>query len=204
VNGTTLKFVAVLACAGLGSACGELAQQGRAPVQVVINSLQASSGGDNQFGGFLQSDVVTMVDDDDPSSCTVLNDVGQVSMSLVLKDPGTVTAPSAPSALNRVTFDRVRVEYRRTDGRRQPGVDVPFPFESAATFTVPESGEVTAGFNLVRQTAKLEAPLMALRGGFVLLSMIADVTFVGRDQTGNDVTATGSIGVTFGDFGGGC
>ena len=45
---------------------------------------------------------------------------------------------------------------------------------------------------------------MALRRSAVLLSMIADVTFIGRDQVGNDVVATGSIGITFGDFGGAC
>jgi hypothetical protein len=33
-----------------------------------------------------------------------------------------------------------------------------------------------------------------------VLSTIADVTFYGRDQAGNDVTAVGSIGVNFGDF----
>ncbi len=105
-----------------------------------------------------------------------------------------------------MTFTRYRVVYRRTDRADGgvPGTDVPFPFESAVTFTVPETGQATAGFNLVRQTAKLEAPLLALRRSAVLLSMIADVTFIGRDLAGNDVIATGSIGITFGDFGGGC
>ena len=204
MNGTTLKFVAVLACAGLGSACGEMSRQGRSPGQVIVNSLEAAAGGADEFSGFLQSDVITRVDEDDPTSCTVFNDSGRVTMSLMLKDPGTPTAPSEASSLNQVTFNRVRVEYRRTDGRNQPGVDVPYPFESAATFTVPESGQANAAFNLVRQTAKLEAPLMALRRGAVLLSMIADVTFYGRDQAGNDVATAGSIGITFGDFGGGC
>jgi len=204
VNATSLKFVVILASAGIGSGCGDMARQGRSPAQVVINNLQASAGGGDDVGAFLQSDVITMAEDDDPTSCTVFNDAGQVTMSLVLKDQGTPGAVASPSALNQVTFTRYRVEYRRTDGRRQPGIDVPYPYESAATFTVPASGQVTAGFNLVRQTAKLEAPLMALRRGAVLLSMIADVTFYGRDQAGNDVATAGSIGITFGDFGGGC
>jgi hypothetical protein len=203
VNATSLKFVVILTAAGIGSGCGDMARQGRSPSQVVINSLQASAAG-GDLGAFLQSDVITMAEEDDPMSCTVLNDVGQVTMSIILKDQGTPGAVASPSALNQVTFTRYRVEYRRTDGRRQPGVDVPYPYESAVTFTVPASGQVTAGFNLVRQTAKLEAPLMALRRGAVLLSMIADVTFYGRDQAGNDVATAGSIGITFGDFGGGC
>jgi hypothetical protein len=34
-----------------------------------------------------------------------------------------------------------------------------------------------------------------------MISTIADVTFYGRDQAGNDVSATGSIGIDFGNFG---
>ena len=201
----SMTLVAALACAGLGSGCGDLARQGRSPSQVVINSLQAAPGGeDGDMGGFLQSDVITRVNEDDPTSCTIFNDVGEVTMSIVLKDPGVPGTPAQPSALNQVTFTRYRVVYRRTDGRNAPGVDVPYAFESSATFTVPEEGQVTAGFNLVRQTAKLEAPLMALRRSAVLISLIADVTFIGRDQAGNDVTATGSVGITFGDFGPSC
>jgi hypothetical protein len=206
VNATSVKFVAILASAGLAAGCGEVARQGRSPAQVVINSLQASPGGDDELGAFLQSDVITRVDEDDPTSCTIFNDAGQVTMSIILKDPGTPEAAASPSAINQVTFNRYRVVYRRTDRADGgvPGVDVPFPFESAVTFTVPQSGQATAGFNLVRQTAKLEAPLMALRRGSVLMSMIADVMFMGRDQAGNDVVVTGSIGITFGDFGGAC
>ncbi len=203
---TSLKVVALLASLGITAGCGEVARQGRSPAQVVINSLQASPGEDDQFGGFLQSDVITRVDEDDPTSCSIFNDSGQVTMSIILKDPGTPAAAAAPSALNQVTFTRYRVVYKRTDRADGgvPGVDVPYPFESAATFTVPQNGQVSAAFNLVRQTAKLEAPLLALRNSPVLMSMIAEVTFVGRDQAGNDVMATGKIGITFGDFGASC
>ena len=34
-----------------------------------------------------------------------------------------------------------------------------------------------------------------------VISTIAEVTFYGRDQAGNDVSATGSMGVDFGNFG---
>ena len=109
-------------------------------------------------------------------------------------------SPNVPSPLNAVTISRYRVSYRRTDGRNTPGVDVPFGFDSAVTFTVPADGTVTAGFDLVRNVAKREAPLAALTNGETLISAIADVTFYGRDMAGNDVSVTGSIGVTFGNF----
>jgi len=202
---TTLTRLAALALfVTASSACGDVARDGRSPVQVVISSLQAAAGGDDEFAGFLQSDVITQLDEDDPASCTILNDSGEVTMPLVLRVQGQPGLAAAPSALNQVTFTQYRVAYRRPDNRNTPGVDVPQPLVSAATFTVPTEGQVTAAFNLVRQTAKLEPPLLALRRDLNLLSMVADVTFIGRDQAGNDVVATGSIGVTFANFGGDC
>jgi hypothetical protein len=197
--------VAVLA--GVGASCGEYVQdQGRSPSQVVIQSLGGARGNTpTDFGTPLVSDVETIVTAPDPctptSPCrTVFSDVGQVTMAIILKDPGQPGALATPSPLNSVTFTRYRVEYRRTDNRNVAGVDVPFPIDSAVTFTVQGDGNATAGFELVRNAAKREAPLRALVGSNQQLSMIADVTFYGRDQAGNDVTARGSIGVEFGDF----
>jgi len=48
--------------------------------------------------------------------------------------------------------------------------------------------------------AKLEAPLATLRTGETFISTIADVTFYGQDQAGNELSVTGSIGITFGNF----
>ena len=54
----------------------------------------------------------------------------------------------------------------------------------------------------MRHTAKLEAPLLALRdlGGRIEIATIADITFYGRDLAGNEVAVTGSISVNFADF----
>jgi hypothetical protein len=92
------------------------------------------------------------------------------------------------------------VVYRRADGRNTPGVDVPFSFDSGVTVTVDRDGGST-GFQLVRNSAKQEAPLRALVANPDIISTIAEVTFYGRDQAGNDVSATGLIGVDFGNFG---
>jgi hypothetical protein len=200
-------LVVVATLAGAGASCGEYVRnQGRSPAQVVIQSLQGARGNTpTQFGTPLISDVETVVTTPDPctqaSPChTVFGDLGQVTMSLILKDPGAPGTSATPTSLNAVTFNRYRVDYRRTDGHNVVGVDVPFPIDSGLTFTVPSDATATAAFELVRNTAKHEAPLRDLLGGGGLLSMIADVTFYGRDQAGNDVTAMGSIGVEFGDF----
>jgi len=200
-------LVVVAALAGAGASCGEYVRdQGRSPSQVVVQTLQGARGNTpTEFGNPLVSDVETIVTTPDPctqaSPCrTVFGDLGQVTMSIILKDPGGVGASATPSSLNAVTFNRYRVDYRRTDGHNIIGVDVPFPIDSGLTFTVPADATATAAFELVRIAAKREAPLRELLGGGRQLSMIADVKFYGRDQAGNDVTAAGSINVEFGDF----
>jgi hypothetical protein len=189
----------------LASGCGDVVRQGRAPVQIVINSLEAASGAQpDELGTTLLSDVQTLVDQEIGGETvrvpTIFNDVGQVIMSLVLKDPGQPGLPASPSALNQVTITRYRVVYRRTDGRNTPGVDVPFPFDSAVTFTIPADGTAEAGFEIVRHTAKQEAPLASLRANPDVISTLTEVTFFGRDQVGNDITATGTLGINFGNF----
>jgi len=201
----SLIVVAVLAAAS--TSCGEYVRnQGRSPAQLVITSLQGARGNTpTQFGTPLVSDVETLVTTPDPctqaSPChTVFGDLGQVTMSLILKDPGAAGTSATPTSLNAVTINRYRVEYRRTDGHNIVGVDVPFPIDSAVTFTVPSDATATAAFELMRVTAKREAPLRDLLASGREISMIADVTFYGRDQAGNDVSATGSIGIEAGDF----
>jgi hypothetical protein len=178
----------------LTAGCGKYVRdQGRSPVQVLVTSLQAAAGADSStFGVPLLSDVIT--------DNTVLNDLGQVTMELILKDPGQTGTTASPSSLNQVTINRYHVSYRRADGRNTEGVDVPYGFDSAVTFTIPSSGSVTSVFELVRHDAKMEAPLRALVANGIVITTIADVTFYGRDLAGNEVSATGSIQVDFGNF----
>ena len=197
--------IGAIALAVLTSGCGDVVRQGRSPVQLVINSLEAASGAEpDDLGTTLLSDVQTLVERSVGGETvmvpTIFNDVGQVIMSLILKDPGQSGIIATPSALNQVTITRYRVEYRRTDGRRVQGVDVPFSFDSAVTFTVPTEGTIEAGFEIVRHTAKQEAPLAALMRNPDVISTLADVTFYGRDQAGNDISVTGTMGINFGNF----
>ena len=199
--GITAAGLSAIVLAG----CGEVSRNGRSPVQVVITRFEAASGADPQrFGGTLNSDVITnvrrTVNGQQVDVPTIFSDPARVTMRLTLRDSGFGSATS-PTLLNEVTFTRYRVEYERADGRNTPGVDVPYDFDSAATFTVPTSGEVSGTFELVRHTAKKEAPLMALASNNVLINTIARVTFYGQDQTGNEVSAVSSIGIVFGNFG---
>ena len=186
---------AVLALGLSVSGCSETVRQGQSPAYLIINQIEASSGADDEeFSNLLESDVVT--------NGTIFEDAGRVTLGLGLKNIGSPGQPTSPTSNNYITVTRYRVAFRRTDGRNTPGVDVPYAFEGAGTITVTESGSSMI-FALVRAQAKLESPLKSLvgLGGAVIISTIADVTFFGKDQTGNDVAATGSISVNFADWG---
>ena len=200
------RVAAAIAVVVASAGCGHMATDSRSPAQLVILSLAGASGATpDDFGATLASDVVTnvkkTVDGQQVDVPTIFGDPGTAAFALVLKDPGAnPSSPASPTPLNAITITRYRVVYRRTDGHNTPGVDVPFPFDSASTVTVGADGAST-GFQLVRTSAKQEAPLRALVFNPDIISTIADVTFYGRDQAGNDVSATGSIGVDFGNFG---
>lgn len=176
-------------------ACGELTRQGTASSYLIVDALEAASGAESgQFGGDLESDVVTVVN----GTGTVVQDLGRVTLSLALKDPGPAGSPNAPSPNNTITVNRYRVRYIRSDGRNTPGVDVPYGFDGAVTVTVSE--RTSATFALVRAQAKGEAPLAALANNPMIISTIADITFFGRDQTGRDVSTTARINIHFGNW----
>jgi hypothetical protein len=193
-----IAAVVVVAAGALSAAgCGEFVRQSRSPSQLVIVTLEAASGADPEtFGNTLQSDVVTVVE----NRSTIFNDVGRVTFRMLLRDPGVPGVAATPSAINEVTITRYRIVYRRSDGRNAPGVDVPQPLDSALTVTVPADGTASAGFEFVRHAAKEEAPLFGLRNSAVTISTIAEITFYGRDQAGNEVAVTGTMGVIFGNF----
>jgi hypothetical protein len=195
-----------LALTGASVSCGDVVRQGDAPVYLVVDSLTGQRGGTGTPSNVLISDVITLVTSPAPctsaSPCpTIFNDLGTVSFSLLPKDVTTAGTPFEPSSNSSVTITRYRVTYRRADGRNTPGVDVPFPFDGAATGTVPYGGNLSLGFELVRHIAKQESPLVQLSTSPTTITTIAEVTFFGRDQVGNDISATGLIQVDFGNFG---
>jgi len=187
----------------LVSAAGCSSIPGEASSYVMIRSLQGASGAEpDTFSGTLASDVQTLVDSsaggEQGKTPTVYEDPGRVVFELAMKNPTGLE----PTTANYVTFTRYRVTYIRSDGRNTPGVDVPQPFDGAATFTVGDQ-PTTASITLVRLQSKLENPLLPLvgGGGALAITTLAEVTFYGADQTGKEVSATGRISVTFADWG---
>lgn len=203
----TWKTLAGLVVLASSVSCGDVVRQGRAPVFLVIDSMTATRGGGAaQLGNVLQSDVITNVIAPAPCTATapcptVFSDNGTVVLRLSPKDVATAGVGNAPSTNNQVTINRYKIVYRRTDGRNTQGVDVPYAWEGAATVTVPATGTATLSYELVRHTTKQEPPIVQLISSPTIITTIAEVTFYGRDQVGNDISATGSIQVDFGNFG---
>jgi hypothetical protein len=181
-----------IAATGLVSGCSETVRTGQASSYLVLQRLEGSSGADTgaPFQSVLRSDVLT--------KGSIFEDNGRVTLVIAMKD---VTNPIGPSTNNLITLNRYRVEYRRTDGRNTPGEDVPYAIEGAMGATISDQNSSII-FTLVRAQAKLEKPLVTLggMGGALVISTIADVTFFGRDQTGRDVTVTGSMSINFADW----
>lgn len=208
----TNRFItaALIATAALSAtACGDVSRTGQSPVYVVLEELVATQGNKATGGGsstkmhILTSDVITNVTSPAPcapdSPCpTVFNDIGTATLSIAAKD---IFNGTDPTSNNAVTFNRYHVSYTRADGRNTPGVDVPYAFDGAGTVTIPIGNASSLGFELVRHVAKAESPLVQLVTNANIITTIADVTFYGQDLVGNEIQATGSIQVDFGNFG---
>ena len=199
------RIAAVALVAGSVS-CGDVVKQDRAPVLVVIDSMEAASGADpGTMGGFLLSDVQTLVaqqvDGETVRAPTIFNDVGQATMRIIPKDAGNGAVSLSPSPWNNVTINRYHIAFLRADGRNTPGVDVPFPVDGAVTATLGSTATVVR-FEMVRHQQKLEPPLRSLAsfGGRLFISTIAEITFYGADQVGNSLQIKGTISVSFSDY----
>lgn len=191
--------VALAAGAAASSSCTSAVRQGEGSSYLIIQSLQGVEGQSGQEAPTLRSDVQALVKTQvggvEVRVPTIFEDGGLVTFRLALKDPQAPT-----SANNFITINRYRVEFRRSDGRNTPGVDVLHPFDGAFTATVTDTA--TVRFTLVRLQAKAEPPLVGLRGGAsqFAISTIATVTFYGMDQTGRAVSVSGQITVSFADW----
>lgn len=191
---TVARLAVGAACVISAAGCGsEMLRTGRAPVYLVVQQTTGKPGNGGTASAFLLSDVETIVDD----VPTYFNDNATVSVASELKNPAV-----AGTAINNVTLTRYHVNFRRTDGRNTPGVDVPYPIDGGLGVTIAPGGSGDVTFEIVRHQAKLESPLRQLRGlgGQGFISTIAEITLYGRDQNGNEVMATAFMDVQFGDF----
>lgn len=174
-----LRFIGLAAAVAAATSCGDVVRQGRSPVLLTVSAL-----GDTQGRSPINSDVDSG-----------LNDEGQAVLQTSMKD--TLIAPTSN---NLVTINRYHVQFRRADGRNVEGVDVPYSFDGAVTASVTPGQTTTVFVDIVRHAAKHEAPLVQIASGGTVVTAITTVTFYGQDAVGNEIAASGTISVNFGNF----
>jgi hypothetical protein len=202
LSSTVVRLLAGAACVLSSVSCGgELLRTGRSPVYLVVTNMSASASGGGTTSSFLLSDVQVLVEETVGGVTvqipTTTNDNATATITVNPKNPDVAT-----TAMNSVTLTRYHVDFRRTDGRNTPGVDVPYGIDGGLGVTISPNQPAQVAFEIIRHQAKLEPPLRQLRGfgGLVLISTIAEITFYGRDQNGNELTVTTRMDVQFGDF----
>jgi hypothetical protein len=177
------RFFAVAGIVATTVSCGSVVRTGRGSSFLVLDSLGSTSG--------IISDI----------SDTAVGETAVAQIRNIMKDVGAAT-PVTPSPLNDVTLTQYRVEYSRADGRNTPGVDVPYPFDGVLIVTVPANASSTpVAFSLVRVQAKSDPPLVlfpkSFNGSITTITQFAKVTFFGNDQTGRQVSVSGSTQIDF-------
>jgi hypothetical protein len=181
----------LVALAVASASCGSV-REGTGTSFLIVDGMDFAPGNDRtQFEATLHSDVNTPGGNFD--------DLGRATFRLGLKDPGPSTAPNTPTQNQFITIDRYHVRFFRADGRNTQGVDVPYEFDGAFTATV-RSNSVQSSFVVVRHDAKREAPLAILGSNRLILTIIAEITFYGRDQTGHETQAVARASIDFGNF----
>ena len=186
-----LMGLALLAASIFLPACNPLENDSRSNSILVVENITGKdmSGTD---AGFLQSDVVK-------KDNSIAADTAKATLSARFMDPAPILGTSQYSD---IMVTRYVVSYSRTDGRNRPGADVPFPFEGSLTTLVRVDSTASVNFVIVREAAKLEAPLVNLRDSAYgdILNMTAKIEFYGHDLTDKAVKATGYLTVYFANY----
>ena len=181
--GATMMAALALALSGCGTP--SYVTDSQASVLLIVASIND--------GAVLDSDVRNGID-----SNVICPDTVEVQVAVRNKNPGAV----APSVPNAVLIQRYAVDYFRSDGRGEHGVDVPFPISGAlsSAVDVAESGTIPIPIEVVRRQAKLENPLSGITG-FDIVTMFANITISGETISRDSVTATGRLQIDFANYG---
>lgn len=185
-------ILAVLPSLLVLTACNPLEDDSQSSTLLLVESMMGRDAS-GTAASYLQSDVIS-------SSGVIYADAATATLRASFLDPAPILKPSGYSDL---VLDRYVVSYFRSDGRSREGVDVPYAFEGALTQVVKVGSTATVSFIIVREVAKIEAPLVSLAKGGVgegVIEMTAKVDFYGHDLLNNKVTATGYLTIFFANF----
>jgi hypothetical protein len=207
----SLQLLGIVGFAASMTGCvPDWARDNETGIFMEIARITTFAGGESggTEGDILMSDVST--------DGTAFNDDAAVLVNVYRKNPTVAST----SGLEHVRLESYQVRYFRTDGHSVEGVDVPHritgALNSVRLHTPTDTGEIEADviITVVRHQAKREPPLINLVGGSrsnagnflfpgqAIITTVAEITVYARQvTTGEPLSATGRVQVTFADFG---
>jgi hypothetical protein len=193
---TILKAILILPMVLAILACNPVENDSTSATMLVVENVLGQDL-DGNDANFLESDV--LVEDETEGTSTIHADSASITVRATLLDPASLMGPSV---YNDVQITRYSVEYMRSDGRNQPGVDVPLPFDGTLTIAAPIDSSIQFPIVIVRAAAKAEPPLVNLHEGRDegILTILAKITLYGHDNANRAVTATGYLTIYFANY----
>jgi hypothetical protein len=190
------KITVVLFLAACFFSCNPVENDTRSGSILVVESLKGTDIEDNE-ADYIQSDVI--YEDLEAGTSTIFADVAVASLSARSLDPSPI---AGSSQYMDVIITRYVVSYARSDGNNTQGVDVPYSFEAYLSETIPIGSTKDLSIVIVRETAKMEPPLVGLQEGRDkgVLEITAKVEFFGHDMAERSVSATGYISIFFANY----
>jgi hypothetical protein len=179
---TRISLALGLGALGLLAGCNPKANDNTSAVL-----MNANFSGDTNAGFF--SDVVA-------DTGTPADDFFDIQISTTAK-----STINEPGDFYIVDLKSYQVFFTRSDGRNQPGIDVPFPVTLAIGGSIAPGGELTLHTLFVTEEMKRQAPLKDLWFSTnQRLFTTMHVHVFGEDRVGNAVSADAATTVIFGDF----
>lgn len=194
----SIKIIAIFPLLLLLSFCSPIEDESESNSILIINSIMGKDMEGND-ADFLQSDVLVV--DSSTGAETVIVDTATAALTAKRIEPEPPSLGS--SQYNSIMLNRYIVSYSRIDKQTNiPGVDVPYSFEGALSTLIEIDETVNISFVIVREVAKLEPPLFALRSGGPegVMQVKAQIDFYGEDLAKKKVKATGYLTIFFANY----
>ena len=191
-----LKITATLTLIFFFLSCNSVVKNTQSDTMLIVTNITGKDIEDNEVN-FLQSDVVQV--DPDTNQLYVTADSATATLTAKSLEPEPTLGTSNYSNILVTSYT---VSYTRSDGKNREGIDVPYSFSASLSVLVEVDATVDVPFIIVRESAKLEPPLINLREGRGEgpLTVQAKVDFYGHDMANHKVKATGYLTIFFANY----
>jgi len=191
-----LKITVILTMILFLFSCNSVVKKTQSDSMLIVSSITGKDIEDNDVN-FLQSDVVSV--DPDTGALYITADSAKATLTAKSLEPEPALGTSTYSNILVTSYS---VTYTRSDGKNREGIDVPYSFSGSISALVEIDASAEVSFIIVRESAKLEPPLINLRDGRGEgpLTIQAKIDFYGHDVANHQVKATGYLTIFFANY----